>query len=438
MTDKIKKAWGYRHFILFLLWLLYIINYFDRISVLTFLPYIQKDLNLTVVQVGWLASIFFFGYSCAQVLAGYLADRIGPKKTMTIAIWVFSLVTFVTGFVQNFWQFICLRFGLALGEGQHFAPSLRWIANWIPKEEKNWANAFVSSTAGIAPAIVPVVVTQLAALFGGNWRPVFFLLAVPGFVGVWLLWKYVEDWPKTALDKGRLAKEEYDLITSSTGAEETGLGGKTYGPKMFLTDFHFYLYMVGMVILLMLYWGLVVWISTFLVRKHGMDLKTMGIVASLPYIVAFFSMNLGGWLADKLFYKHPKYTSIIAFLGSCPAFYFIGNVTKGDTPMLLLGLITACLFLHFGWGMMFSYPSRRYPKEVVGRAVGVSNAVAQLGSFVGPLIAGYLVVTLPDKSLDFSNVFLFWSILAIVGATVISFLNERQILETPRATAESA
>src|SRR5208283_3073398 len=126
MTDKIKKAWGYRHFILFLLWLLYIINYFDRISVLTFLPYIQKDLNLTVVQVGWLASIFFFGYSCAQVLAGYLADRIGPKKTMTIAIWVFSLVTFVTGFVQNFWQFICLRFGLALGEGQHFAPSLRW------------------------------------------------------------------------------------------------------------------------------------------------------------------------------------------------------------------------------------------------------------------------------------------------------------------------
>src|SRR5271157_4766585 len=100
MSENVKKSWGYRHTILFIIWLLYIINYFDRISVLTFLPYIQKDLSLSPVQLGWLASIFFFAYAIAQILAGFLADKIGPKKTMTIAIWVFTLVTGITGFVR--------------------------------------------------------------------------------------------------------------------------------------------------------------------------------------------------------------------------------------------------------------------------------------------------------------------------------------------------
>ena len=81
-----KTAGGYRWTILLIVWLLYIINYFDRISVLVFLPLIQKDLSLTPQEIGWLASIFFFGYAIAQLSSGYLTDRIGPKKTMGIAI----------------------------------------------------------------------------------------------------------------------------------------------------------------------------------------------------------------------------------------------------------------------------------------------------------------------------------------------------------------
>ena len=57
MTETAKKVWGYRYAILITIWFVYLINYFDRISVLTFLPFIQKDLGLTAVQIGWLGSI---------------------------------------------------------------------------------------------------------------------------------------------------------------------------------------------------------------------------------------------------------------------------------------------------------------------------------------------------------------------------------------------
>jgi sugar phosphate permease len=130
VSERTKINWGYRHVVLVTIWMLYVVNYFDRLSVLTFLPYIQKDLRLSVVQTGWLASIFFFGYGCAQFTAGILADRIGSKKTMTIAIWIFTFCTGLTGFVRSFWQFFCLRLGLALGEGHYQAPSLRKISRW--------------------------------------------------------------------------------------------------------------------------------------------------------------------------------------------------------------------------------------------------------------------------------------------------------------------
>lgn len=426
-TTAPRVTFGYRHVIVFIVWLLYVVNFLDRMSVLTFLPYIQKDLNLTPVEVGWLGSIFFFGYALAQFSSGFLSDKIGAKKTMNIAIWVFTLVTFLTGFVRSFWQFMILRLGLALGEGHHWSPALRMIANWSPRDEKNRAYGFFATSWAIAPAITPLLVTWVSAtFFGGAWKPIFFLMAIPGFVGVWLLARYVSDSPKEMLDKGRLKREEYDLIVASVG-EEADIHGKTYSTKMFTTDPMFYMYIVGWFIMLMIFWGMNTWITTFLVKQHNLDLKTMGLFASLPYVVAIIANYLGGWLADKVFKNHPKIVTMIGFLGCVPVLYWMGQVPKGATASLLIALALGGLFINLGWGMMSAYPSLRYPKELVGRSQGIANGIGQFGAFVSPLIAGYLVVTLPDKSYDFGNVFLFWSMAAVIGAIVVGCFNEKPV-----------
>ncbi len=429
MSNVAKKVWGYRWFILFLVWFLYLINYFDRIAVLTFLPFIQKDLGLTAVEIGWLGSIFFFGYAFAQFSAGYLADKMGPKKTMSIAIWAFTLITFLTGFVRTFWQFIFLRVALALGEGHHYVPAVRAIANWFPLSEKGRSYGYFATTWAVAPAIVPIVVTWLAAsFFGGAWRPVFFLLAVPGLLGIVLLWKCFSDSPKEMMDKGRLSKEEYELISSSVG-KEAEEHGKTYSTGIFLKDPQYYLFTITFFIMLMIYWGMTTWISTFLVKMHGLNIKTMGFYAAMPYIVAFFSMWLGGQIADKLFKGKMKVVTFIAFLGCIPALYFLGQVPKGveNQMTLLLWLAVGGFFVNFSWGVMQAFPSVRYPKEVIGRAMGLTNGLGQFGAFISPMIAGYLVITMPDKSYDFANVFIFWSILALVAAVAALMLKEEPV-----------
>lgn len=422
-----KTTWGYRHVILGIIWLLYLINYFDRITVLTFLPYIQKDLNLTAVEVGWLGSIFFFGYALAQFSAGFLSDKWGPKKTMNIAIWVFTIATFLTGFVRNMTQFIFLRLGLALGEGHHYVPAARMIANWFPREEKNRANGFFVTTWAVAPAIIPVIVTWVAAdFFGGAWRPVFFLLCAPGIIGILVLIYFVTNNPKESLDKGRMRQEEYDLITSSVGADST-VTGKSYNSRIFTHDIQFYIYNVAWFIMLMLYWGLTSWLSFFLVKQHGLNLKTMGVFASVPYVAAFIGMYGGGWVADKVLGKHPKIVSMIGFGGCVPVLYFLGQVPKGNVNMLILALVLAGFFVNLPWPTMQAYAQLRYPKEVIGRVMGITNGIGQFGSFISPLIAGYLVVTLPDGTNNFGNVFLFWAIASIIATICVGFLKETEI-----------
>ncbi|WP_018130423.1 MFS transporter [Effusibacillus pohliae] len=430
MKEIAKKAWGYRHIVLLIVWLLYIINYFDRLSVLTFLPYIQKDLNLTPVEVGQLASVFFFAYALAQVTAGFLADKFGSKRVMNCAILVFTAITALTGAVKSFGQFIALRIGLGLGEGHHFAPAVRTINNWFPVTERGRATSFFATSWAVAPAIVPVLVTSLAAyFFAGQWRPVFYFLALPGLIGMWALWYFVSDSPQEMLAKGRLRQEEYDhiLVTGTAAAgDDSGKDSRNKNYAVFLKDGHFYVYCVALFCQLAVYWGSTTWLTSFLVQQHGMDIKKMGFFASAPYIVAFFAMMLGGWLMDKVFHRM-KPVALIAYLGCIPVLWILGTVGKEQTGLLLTMLLLSGFFINLNFGSIYAYIQKRYPKEVVGGATGLANGIGQMGSFVSPLVAGYLVKVGPNGTQDFRMVFVFFALASAVAALSSLILKEQRI-----------
>ena len=435
MVTIAGKVWGYRYVVLVVVWLLYIINYFDRIAVLTFLPYIQEDLSLSPVQVGQLASVFFFAYALAQVSAGFLADRIGPKKVMAIAIVVFTGVTALTGVVKTYGQFLLLRLGLGLGEGHHFAPGVKTINNWFPVAERGRATSFFATSWAVAPAIVPILVTTIAAtFFNGGWRPVFFLLALPGVLGMVLLLLFVSDTPREMADRGRVSRDELREISGESGDGAGAPAPAAVGDKStFLKDPYFYVYTVALFCQLMVYWGTTTWLTTFLVSQHGMDLKQMGLFASAPYVVAFFAMLLGGFLMDKVFGKM-KPIALIAYLGCIPVLYALGQVDRGSTGLLLTLLLLSGFFINLNFGSIYAYVQKRYPKSVVGGATGLSNGIGQLGAFVAPLAAGYLVVVGDDGTQNFGGVFVFFAGAAAVAAVCSLFLSETPIA-APTATA---
>lgn len=424
MSTIMKKAWGFRYAILLILWLVYIINYFDRMAVLTFLPFIQKDLHLTPVEVGQLASVFFFAYAAAQISAGFLADKIGAKKVMYIAITVFTFVTALTGMVKTFGQFLALRIGLGLGEGHHFAPAIRAINNWFPHKERGRAVSFFATSWAVAPAIVPVIVTSISIyFFSGAWRPVFYVLAIPGAIGILLLWRFVSDSPSEMIAKGKLSKDQ-DVDDSSVRKISKEEKRKSYG--IFLKDVNFYVFTLCLFCQLAVYWGTTTWLTSFLVTQHGLNLKEMGLFASAPYIVAFFAMMLGGWLMDNVLHRM-KPVALIGYICSIPVLWMLGAVEKGNTGLLLTLLLLVGFFVNLNFGSIYAYLPKLYPKEVVGSATGLANGIGQMGAFVSPLVAGYLVKVGANGAQDFSRVFIFFAIVSAVAAVCAIILKEKKI-----------
>src|SRR5512136_1441822 len=77
--------------------------YIARVNVSVALPYISQDFGWDKVEAavygGILLGIFLAGYGISNIFLSPLVDHFGPRKSLLVAVAVFSLLTFLTGFV---------------------------------------------------------------------------------------------------------------------------------------------------------------------------------------------------------------------------------------------------------------------------------------------------------------------------------------------------
>ncbi len=98
------------------------------------LPFIRDYFALDYTQAGLVTSVFGLSYGIAQLPAGWLADRIGPRIMITISICGVALVGFLVGLSQTY---IMLIASLALmgvvGGGYHPSAAPMISASVEPK-----------------------------------------------------------------------------------------------------------------------------------------------------------------------------------------------------------------------------------------------------------------------------------------------------------------
>lgn len=418
-----QKRGNYRIKVLVVIWILYVINYFDKMAVLYLLPSIRTELGLSYEMVGFAASLFFFAYALAQLPAGMLADRFGPKRVMYFAISVFTFFTFLTGRVQSLTTFILVRLGLGFGEGFHFVPSIRTISDWFPASEKGRATSFFTTSWTVAPAIGAIIITFIAGNWG--WRSVFYVLSVPGLFGIIALWYYMKDTPEQALKEGRLNEAEFEYI-KGTAAEKAAVAAQSkpqYGIVM--RDPQLWIITSIVFIKTFVYWGAATWLSSFLVEQHGFNIKTMGLLASLPFFVGIAGQMCSGWMMDKVTKSKAKPLILGAFTALAGVLYFVTLIPKGDMTLLIGALTLQGFLIVFYDGPIYAYIQMRYPKSLVGTVTGVTQMIGQFGSFVAPTVAGFLVLGGASGSANFTNVFLLFMAASIVGALLTLFINEK-------------
>src|SRR3974390_2824372 len=90
-----------RHVVLALTVGAYMITYMDRVNIAVAAPAIQKDLGLSMITLGLIFSAFRWGYALFQIPGGWLGDRIGPRRALSLIVTWWSLFTSATAAHYN-------------------------------------------------------------------------------------------------------------------------------------------------------------------------------------------------------------------------------------------------------------------------------------------------------------------------------------------------
>jgi sugar phosphate permease len=273
----------------------YMITYIDRVVISSAVPSIQKEFGFSIVTMGWILSSFQWAYALFQIPGGWLGDRIGPRRAMTLIVTWWSLFTCFTVFAWSAASMALIRFLFGMGEAGAFPIATRSLSRWMLPTERGFAQGATHAGSRLGGAITPVLVVLIIVRYG--WRAAFVCCGVLGLIWAAVWFWYYRDTPD---EHASVNTEERELIRSSL---ELARGAKSLqsvswkcilsSPQMWILSAMYFCYAYNLSVYL-------VWFPKYLNDHRGFNLKQMGFYASLPLLAGVVGDVFGGWFSDRL------------------------------------------------------------------------------------------------------------------------------------------
>src|SRR6202045_3293914 len=166
--------------------------FLDRMSLLYLAPYFAPEFQLTHAQVGTLASVLAITWAASTFFFGALSDRVGRKPVLTPAVFIFSILSWMTGLARSFHQLLLIRALMGIAEGPTWSIMTALIEESShPSRRGRNIGLVVSAAALVGLAAAPVLSTQVASRWG--WRSAFFVAGIPGLLMGFLIWRFVKE-----------------------------------------------------------------------------------------------------------------------------------------------------------------------------------------------------------------------------------------------------
>lgn len=402
-----------RNIVLLLLFLAWTLSYMDRMVMTVAIPYIAEDFSLSTVEMGWVMSAFFAGYALFQIPGGLLADKFGARKTMVTAISWWSIFTGITAMVSNLTSMLVVRVLFGIGEASFPGGSWKTLSNWFPKKERATANGIMMSSNALGPAIAPLFVVSVMAIFG--WRSVFAFLVIPGLILAAIMWFVIRDNPA---DSKMVSPEELKVIQE--GSEDTSPDKKLSFKDVIKQSMVWKLVLIWFTFDIT-FWGFSSWIPTYLVQARGFDMVNMGINASIPFFAGTVGLILGGYISDKYFVGRRRILIIGSDIISAILLYLTFSTSAAVPAMVFLSL--SGFFICLSFGAIWALPMNVLKPEVMGSSSAFINFGGQAAGFLSPIVIGYLI---QQAGGSFNTAFYFLIAAVLVSAALTLTVREHE------------
>ncbi len=364
--------------------IMYTIAFVDRTNISLALPAMSRDLHMDPEQAGNAAGIFFWGYMVLQIPGGHLAQHWSAKRFVSILLVIWGVCAAATGFVRTWHEFWAMRLLLGVAEGGVWPATLVLLAHWFPRAERARANAYWMLCLPVAVAFSAPVSGWMLDHWG--WRAM--LIAEGALPLLWLvIWELlIADHPAQA---GWItaAEREYLETTLQRESQEAGL----LQPAPFLSTLlrPRVLVMVGIYFLLNTgNYGYLFWLPSAIEHARKLSSLVVSLLFMVPFIITGVGMVLISQHSDRYRERRGHVGTGLVWGG---VFLLLGVLASNQAPVLSFAAIAVVGAGSYGaLGPFWAIPTETLPHAVAGSAMGLINAVGNLGGFFGPLVVGYL------------------------------------------------
>lgn len=371
-APAIHYKW-YKWELLFLLWIAFFLNQADRQIFSVVLPLIKKDLGLTDVQLGLIASALVWTYGVLVPFAGFIGDRLSRKIIIGSSLLFWSIATLFTGICSTLVQFVLLR-GVATGGGEAFyAPAANALLSEEHKKGRSLALS-IHQTANYFGIILSGLIAGYVAEHYG-WRKSFFLFGGLGvLVAATIFFRLKKDKPS------QTERRVPVLTTAKLIAKKP--------TAILLTAAFACMVFVNV--------GYLTWMPSLLAEKFGLSLTAAGFSSMFYHHAgAFIGVIIGGVTSDKLSKKVPRNRLLVqafALLLGAPFIYWTGSGANATVTYAALFLFGVCRGVYDS--NIFASLYEVVAPEIKSSASGLMLMCAFLIGAFSPLILGALKPTL--------------------------------------------
>ncbi|MFD3745388.1 MFS transporter [Nocardia sp. NPDC058633] len=375
------------HVTVVLLFSAWLIDYADRLLITLALPAIGVEFDLSRGEQGLLVSAFFLAYAIFQIPGGVLADRLGARKMILVAVLVWSIFTAATGFAWSFAVLLIVRFLFGAAEGIFPPASMKVLVERTNEQERMSANGLIMSSNAIAAVLTPLAMTPLIAAFG--WRSAFFSTAA---LGVLVLLAIQLGLPRPlARTTPRVPVQPPPLRAVLRLRVLWYFGAIMFGYNV-----------IG--------WGLTTWVPTYLTEQRGIPLTSAGVLLAVPALATAVAVVIGGRLADRL---EGNQRLVIVPGMTVSALALILMADSGSLAAFVAFASVAMFAASLAYMPIFAVPLRALPAEYLGVGSAVIIVGGQLAGMVTPPVVGVIA-----DHLSFEVAFGFLVLGAVIAAVM--------------------
>ncbi|NQD71052.1 MFS transporter [Sphingobacterium shayense] len=371
-----------RWYIIGVIFLAIVFNYYDRQIVSILKPLLKKEFDLGDDGYALVLNVFTVFYALMYPVSGWLVDKFGERRVMLAGIIGWSVACLGGGISRSFGSFLFFRGMLGAAEPTNFPAQLKVITVWFSGKLRATANSLCIAGSSIGAIIAPPLVAWLAMRY--NFHTVFIVAGVVGLV-IALLWFIIYEQPPLEIRRESLGVEH--------GASEED--GFSWG-QLWKTKSLWGILLIRFVSDPVWYFCLF-WLPGYLQEESGLTLAQIGMFGWIPFLVADLGAVATSAWSDKMVRKGKEpllarkvMLSSIAVLA--PLCCLTSYVSSAYLTILIFSLVAvACLSWLFTVSVVIA---EAFPEKNVASVLGIAGGFGALGAVLFNYFVGQMMGSL--------------------------------------------